>query len=106
MCCLCGRLCCGRLCHVYLPVVELVSVLVCSHNVQEEDVLGMGVQPGYSELHLGEHLPEQERNFELAGTADKGSFERAEFGPTSKSAFLQRTIGGLIQSLCKVKTSH
>ena len=84
--------------------MELVSVVVCSHNVQEEDILGMGVQPGYSELHLGEHLPEQERNLELG--ADKGSFERAEFGPTSKSAFLQRTIGGLIQSLCKVKTSH
>ena len=79
-------------------------MVVCRHDVEEEDVLGLGVQPGHSELHLGEHLPAQERNLELAGTADKGSFETAEFGPTSKSAFLQRTIGGLIKSLCKVKT--
>jgi|LakMenE01Jun11ns_1017448.scaffolds.fasta_scaffold8999107_1 hypothetical protein len=40
-----------------LPVVELVAEVVRGHNVQEEDVLGLGVQAGHLELHLWEHLP-------------------------------------------------
>ena len=42
---------------VVLPVVELVSVVVGGHDVQEEDVLGLLVQPRELELHLGKHLP-------------------------------------------------
>lgn len=41
-----------------LPVVELVAVIIRGDNVQEEDVLGFGIQPGDAELHLGEHLPD------------------------------------------------
>lgn len=40
-----------------LPVVELVSVVVRGDDVQQEDVLGLGVQTGNSELHLRKHLP-------------------------------------------------
>ena len=38
-------------------VVELVAKVVGGHHVQQEDVLGLGVQAGQLELHLGEHLP-------------------------------------------------
>ena len=38
--------------------MELVSVVVCRDDVEEQDVLGLGVQPGQPELHLREHLPE------------------------------------------------
>jgi hypothetical protein len=44
-----------------LPVVELVAEVVSGHNVQEEDVLGLGVQAGHLELHLREHLPENKK---------------------------------------------
>ena len=37
--------------------MELVAEVVSGHNVQEEDVLGLGVQAGHLELHLREHLP-------------------------------------------------
>ncbi len=37
--------------------MELVAEVVRGHNVQEEDVLGLGVQAGHLELHLREHLP-------------------------------------------------
>ena len=37
--------------------MELVAVLVRRDDVEEEDVLGRHVQPGHTELHLGEHLP-------------------------------------------------
>lgn len=40
-----------------LPVVELVSVVIRGHDVQQQDVLGLRVQSGNSELHLREHLP-------------------------------------------------
>lgn len=40
-----------------LPVVELVSVVVRCDDVQQEDVFGLRVQSGNSELHLREHLP-------------------------------------------------
>ena len=38
--------------------MELVSVVVRRDDVEEQDVLGLGVQPGQPELHLREHLPE------------------------------------------------
>ena len=38
-------------------VVELVAEVVGGYDVQQEDVLGLGVQAGQLELHLGEHLP-------------------------------------------------
>ena len=38
--------------------MELVSVVVCRDDVEEQDVLGLGVQPRQPELHLREHLPE------------------------------------------------
>ena len=44
-----------------VPVVELVAVLVGGHNVEQQDVLGGGVQPRQAELHLGKHLPEYGR---------------------------------------------
>lgn len=40
-----------------LPVVELVSVVIRGHDVQQQDVLGLRVQSGNPELHLREHLP-------------------------------------------------
>ena len=40
-------------------VVELVAEVVRGHNVQKEDVLGLGVEARQSELHLREHLPEK-----------------------------------------------
>ena len=42
------------------PVVELVSEVVRGHHVQQEDVLGLGVQAGHFELHLWKHLPRRE----------------------------------------------
>ena len=39
--------------------MELVSVVVCSDDVQQEDVLSFGVQARQTELHLREHLPEK-----------------------------------------------
>ncbi len=44
-----------------IPVVELVAEVVRGHNVQEEDVLGLGVQAGHLELHLRKHLPENKK---------------------------------------------
>ena len=40
--------------------MELITVLVGGHDVQEEDVLGLGVQAGQLKLHLREHLPKTE----------------------------------------------
>lgn len=37
--------------------MELVSVVISGDNVQQKDVLGLGVQTGNSELHLRKHLP-------------------------------------------------
>jgi hypothetical protein len=55
---MCGFLLCDFL---LLPVVELVAEVVRGHNVQKEDVLGLGVQAGHLELHLREHLPENKK---------------------------------------------
>ena len=38
-------------------VVELVAKVICSYNIQQEDVLGLRVEARESELHLREHLP-------------------------------------------------
>ena len=37
-------------------VVELVSEVVSRHDVQEEDVLGLGVETREAKFHLWEHL--------------------------------------------------
>lgn len=42
--------------NVRLPVVELISVVVCCDDVQQEDVFCLRVQSGDAELHLWEHL--------------------------------------------------
>ena len=47
--------------------MELVSVVVCRDDVEEQDVLGLGVQPGQPELHLREHLPETRGGYREAG---------------------------------------
>lgn len=39
-----------------VPVVELISVVVCCYDVQQEDIFGLRVQSGYAELHLWKHL--------------------------------------------------
>lgn len=39
-----------------LPVVKLISVVVCGDDVQQEDVFGLRIQTGDAELHLWEHL--------------------------------------------------
>jgi hypothetical protein len=39
------------------PVVEFVSVVVGGHNVQQENVLGFGIESRDAELHLRKHLP-------------------------------------------------
>ena len=44
-------------CHDPSAVVELVSEVVRSHHVQQQDVLGLGVQAGHFKLHLWKHLP-------------------------------------------------
>lgn len=40
-----------------LPVVEFVSVVIGGDDVQQKDILRLGVQTGNSELHLRKHLP-------------------------------------------------
>ena len=47
-----------------LPVVELVSVVIRGDDVQQEDILGLRVQSGNSELHLREHLPGTDTGFD------------------------------------------
>ena len=42
-------------------VVELVSEVVRSHHVQQQDVLGLGVETRETKLHLWEHLSRKER---------------------------------------------
>ena len=42
-------------------VVELVAEVVGGHDVEEEDVLGLGVEAGQAELHLGKHLPKEKK---------------------------------------------
>ena len=37
--------------------MEFVSEVIGGHNVQQQDVLGFGVQTRDSELHLRKHLP-------------------------------------------------
>ena len=39
-------------------VVELVPKVVRGDHVEQEDVLGLGVEAGQTELHLRKHLPE------------------------------------------------
>lgn len=46
----------GSVQQAMLPVVELISVVVCGYDVQQEDVLCLRVQTGDAEFHLGEHL--------------------------------------------------
>ena len=43
-------------------VVELVAKIIGRHNIQEEDVLGLRVEAGQPELHLGKHLPANHKN--------------------------------------------
>ena len=45
-----------------LPVMELVTVLVGGHDVQQQDVLGLCVQTRQLKLHLREHLPNNQGN--------------------------------------------
>ena len=47
--------------HNPLTVVELVAEVVSGHDVEEEDVLGLGVEAGQAELHLGKHLPKEKK---------------------------------------------
>ena len=47
--------------------MELVSVVVGRDDVEQQDVLGLGVQPGQPELHLREHLPETRGGYSLQG---------------------------------------
>ena len=44
------------MCVVDVPVVEFVSVVVGGDDIQQQDVLGFGVETGHTELHLREHL--------------------------------------------------
>lgn len=39
------------------PVVEFVSVVVGSYNVQQENVLGFRIESRNAEFHLRKHLP-------------------------------------------------
>ena len=59
--------------------MELVSVVVGRDDVEQQDVLGLGVQPGQPELHLREHLPETRGGYSLQG----GGVHRG-LGGTSK----------------------
>lgn len=47
---------CQRAMDKALPVVELISVVVSSDDVEQKDVLRLCVQARYSELHLWKHL--------------------------------------------------
>ena len=47
--------------------MELVSVVVGGDDVEQQDVLGLGVQPRQPELHLREHLPETRGGYSLQG---------------------------------------
>ena len=60
--------------------MELVSVVVGRDDVEQQDVLGLGVQPGQPELHLREHLPAQEH--------------------------CVRNILGIIEEICKLFNGH
>lgn len=42
--------------------MEFVSVVVGGDDVEQEDVLGLGVQPRDAKLHLWEHLPKRGEN--------------------------------------------
>ena len=42
--------------------MELVTVLVGGHDVQQQDVLGLCVQTRQLKLHLREHLPNNQGN--------------------------------------------
>lgn len=37
--------------------MEFVTAVVGGDDVQQQDVLGLGIQPRHAELHLREHLP-------------------------------------------------
>ena len=37
--------------------MELVAKVVSRYNIEEQDVLGLRIQAGHLELHLGKHLP-------------------------------------------------
>lgn len=50
--------------------MEFVAVVVGGHDVQQQDVLGLQVQPGNAELHLGEHLPESENDTQPNAPSD------------------------------------
>ena len=43
-------------CHDPSAVVELVSEVVSRHHVQQQDVLGLGVETREAKFHLREHL--------------------------------------------------
>jgi len=38
------------------PVVKFISVVICSDNVQKQDIFGLWVESRDTELHLREHL--------------------------------------------------
>ena len=38
--------------------MKFVSEVVGSHNIQQQNVFGAGIQTGDAEFHLREHLPE------------------------------------------------
>ena len=51
--------------------MELVSVVVSRHDVQEKDVLGFVVEARDTEFHLWEHLPgEEEKKRKNEGVID------------------------------------
>lgn len=43
--------------HHPTTVVEFVSVVVCGHNVQQQNVLGFRIESRHAEFHLRKHLP-------------------------------------------------
>ena len=57
----------------HLPVVELVAAIICGDDVQQKNVLGLGVQTGHSELHLREHLSGTERKTDHEHEAQAGT---------------------------------
>ena len=42
-----------------IPVVKFVSKIVCGHDIEQQDVFGLGIKSWHSELHLWKHLPEK-----------------------------------------------
>jgi hypothetical protein len=48
-----------------IPVVKFVSKIVCGHDVQQQNVFGLGIESGHPKFHLRKHLPAKKENRKL-----------------------------------------